>query len=106
MHGDPQVLDFLNEQLSAELTAINQYFLHAKMQENLGWVKLAKYTKSESIDEMHHAELLTDRLSSSAPKIRPVAVQINSWLTGSSTTETSTKRRQGTLGRRSDLADS
>jgi bacterioferritin len=62
MRGDERVLDFLNEQLSAELTAINQYFLHAKMQENFGWVKLAKYTRSESIDEMRHAELLTDRI--------------------------------------------
>ena len=62
MRGDDQVLEFLNEQLTAELTAINQYFLHAKMQENLGWVKLAKYTRSESIDEMRHAELLTDRI--------------------------------------------
>jgi len=62
MRGDERVLDFLNEQLSAELTAINQYFLHAKMQENLGWVKLAKYTRSESLDEMRHAETLTDRI--------------------------------------------
>ncbi len=62
MRGDDQVLSFLNEQLSAELTAINQYFLHAKMQENFGWVKLAAYTRSESIDEMRHAELLTDRI--------------------------------------------
>ena len=62
MRGDERVLDFLNEQLSAELTAINQYFLHAKMQENFGWVKLAKYTRSESIDEMRHAEVLTDRI--------------------------------------------
>ena len=62
MHGDDQVLEFLNEQLSAELTAINQYFLHAKMQENFGWVKLAAHTRAESIDEMRHAELLTDRI--------------------------------------------
>lgn len=62
MQGDERVLEFLNEQLTAELTAINQYFLHAKMQENFGWVKLAKYTRSESIDEMRHAELLTDRI--------------------------------------------
>jgi len=52
----------LNEQLTAELTAINQYFLHGKMQENLGWVKLAKHTRAESFDEMRHAERLTDRL--------------------------------------------
>lgn len=62
MQGDKQVLEFLNEQLSAELTAINQYFLHAKMQENSGWVKLAAHTRAESIDEMRHAELLTDRI--------------------------------------------
>jgi bacterioferritin len=62
MRSDGQVLEFLNEQLSAELTAINQYFLHAKMQENLGWVKLARHTRSESIDEMRHAEVLTDRI--------------------------------------------
>ncbi|GGV16383.1 bacterioferritin [Streptomyces spectabilis] len=62
MQGDPEVIEFLNEQLTAELTAINQYFLHAKMQENNGWTKLAKYTRSESIDEMKHAEVLTDRI--------------------------------------------
>ena len=62
MQGDDQVLEFLNAQLSAELTAINQYFLHAKMQENFGWVKLAAHTRAESIDEMRHAELLTDRI--------------------------------------------
>jgi bacterioferritin len=62
MQGDSQVLEFLNEQLSAELTAINQYFLHARMQENFGWVKLAAHTRAESIDEMRHAELLTDRI--------------------------------------------
>ncbi len=62
MRGDDRVLEFLNEQLTAELTAINQYFLHAKMQENFGWVKLAKHTRAESIDEMRHAETLTDRI--------------------------------------------
>ena len=62
MRGDEKVLEFLNEQLTAELTAINQYFLHAKMQENWGWVKLAEHTKAESIDEMRHAETLTDRI--------------------------------------------
>src|SRR5580698_4702227 len=62
MRGDGKVIEFLNEQLSAELTAINQYFLHAKMQENFGWTKLAAHTRSESIDEMRHAETLTDRI--------------------------------------------
>ncbi len=62
MDGDDRVLEFLNEQLSAELTAINQYFLHARMQENFGWVKLARHTRAESIDEMRHAQVLTDRI--------------------------------------------
>jgi bacterioferritin len=62
MKGDAEVLQLLNEQLTAELTAINQYFLHAKMQENWGYVRLAKYTRHESIDEMKHAEKLTDRI--------------------------------------------
>jgi bacterioferritin len=62
MQGDPEVIEFLNEQLTAELTAINQYFLHAKMQENNGWTKLAKYTRHESFDEMKHAEMLTERI--------------------------------------------
>ena len=52
----------LNEQLTAELTAINQYWLHAKMQENWGYVKLARHTKDESIDEMRHADKLADRI--------------------------------------------
>ena len=62
MQGDVKVIELLNEQLTAELTAINQYFLHAKMQENWGFAKLASYTRSESIDEMRHAETLTDRI--------------------------------------------
>jgi bacterioferritin len=62
MQGDKQVIEFLNEQLTAELTAINQYFLHARMQENWGLTKLAKHTRAESIDEMRHAEILTDRI--------------------------------------------
>ncbi len=62
MQGDEEVINYLNEQLTAELTAINQYFLHARMQENWGYTKLAKYTRHESIDEMRHAEMLTDRI--------------------------------------------
>ncbi|MFD0558740.1 bacterioferritin [Stackebrandtia endophytica] len=62
MQGDERVIEFLNEQLTAELTAINQYFLHAKMQEHWGYTKLAKHTRAESIDEMRHAEVLTDRI--------------------------------------------
>src|SRR6266568_3705031 len=62
MDGDKDIIALLNEQLTAELTAINQYFLHAKMQENWGYTKLAKHTRYESIDEMKHAEKLTDRI--------------------------------------------
>jgi bacterioferritin len=62
MQGDERVIEFLNEQLTAELTAINQYFLHAKMQGNWGYTKLAAHTRAESIDEMRHAEVLTDRI--------------------------------------------
>ncbi len=62
MQGDTRVIEFLNEQLTAELTAINQYFLHARMQENWGYSTLASHTRAESIDEMRHAETLTDRI--------------------------------------------
>jgi bacterioferritin len=62
MQGDSRVIQYLNDQLTAELTAINQYFLHYKMQEHWGYTKLAKYTRHESIDEMKHAEVLTDRI--------------------------------------------
>ncbi|WP_214408749.1 bacterioferritin [Sphaerisporangium fuscum] len=62
MQGDTEIIALLNEQLTSELTAINQYFLHAKMQENWGYTKLAAYTRAESIDEMRHAEVLTDRI--------------------------------------------
>lgn len=62
MQGDARVIEFLNEQLTAELTAINQYFLHARMQQNWGYTTLAGHTRAESLDEMRHAELLTDRI--------------------------------------------
>jgi len=62
MEGDKDIIALLNEQLTAELTAINQYFLHAKMQENWGFFRLAKHTREESFDEMRHAERLTDRI--------------------------------------------
>jgi len=62
VQGDAEIIQLLNEQLSSELTAINQYFLHAKMQENWGYTLLAAHTRAESIDEMHHAEILTDRI--------------------------------------------
>lgn len=62
MEGDKDIIALLNEQLTAELTAINQYFLHAKMQQNWGFTRLAEHTRAESFDEMRHAERLTDRI--------------------------------------------
>ena len=62
MRGDDEIIALLNDQLTSELTAINQYFLHAKMQQNWGLTKLAAYTRNESMDEMRHAELITDRI--------------------------------------------
>jgi bacterioferritin len=62
MRGDAEIIALLNEQLTSELTAINQYFLHAKMQQNWGLTKLAAHTRDESIDEMRHAEMITDRI--------------------------------------------
>jgi bacterioferritin len=62
MQGDPDVLKLLNEQLTSELTAINQYFLHSKMQANWGFTELAQYTRKESFEEMQHAEEITDRI--------------------------------------------
>jgi bacterioferritin len=60
--GDPKVIAVLSEVLKAELTAINQYFLHAEMCENWGYEKLAKHTRKESIEEMVHAEKLMERI--------------------------------------------
>jgi bacterioferritin len=60
--GDPKVIAVLNQVLKAELTAINQYFLHAEMCENWGYEKLAKHTRAESIEEMQHAEKLMEHI--------------------------------------------
>ncbi|GAA3727003.1 bacterioferritin [Gordonia hankookensis] len=62
MRGDDEVIALLNEQLTSELTAINQYFLHSKMQANWGLTEIAGKSRAESIEEMHHAETLTDRI--------------------------------------------
>ncbi len=62
MKGNPKVIAALNEALKEELTAINQYFLHAEMCENWKYEKLAKFIKKQSIDEMKHAEKLIERM--------------------------------------------
>jgi bacterioferritin len=59
---DPALIDVLNDVLSAELTAINQYFVHAKMCGNWGFARLHAAIRAESIDEMRHAEALTERI--------------------------------------------
>lgn len=62
MKGNADVIKALNEALSEELTAVNQYFVHAEMYENWGYSKLASLNKKQSIDEMKHAEELIERI--------------------------------------------
>jgi bacterioferritin len=62
MKGNPDVIEALNEVLTAELTAINQYFVHYKMCENWGYQRLAKKKREESIEEMHHADKVMERI--------------------------------------------
>ena len=62
MRGDERVIEVLNEVLTNELTATNQYYLHYAMQKNWGFGKLAQHTYDESIDEMKHADLLIHRI--------------------------------------------
>ena len=62
MRGNDEIIAILNEVLTAELTAVNQYFLHSKMMENWGYRRLAAHTRHESIDEMKHADEVTDRI--------------------------------------------
>ena len=62
MKGDARVIEFLNETLKNELTAINQYWLHYRLLEHWGVKKLAEYERHESIDEMKHADWLAERI--------------------------------------------
>ncbi len=62
MKGDPRIIDLLNEVLTGELTAVNQYFLHARMCLNWGYQHLGKKIYDESIDEMKHSDKLIERV--------------------------------------------
>ena len=62
MKGDTKVLDYLNEALKNELTAVNQYWLHYRMLDNWGVKRLAEFERHESIDEMKHADRLAERI--------------------------------------------
>ena len=62
MQGDPKVIDYLNNGLRHELTAINQYWLHYRLLANWGLLEMAKVWRKESIEEMQHADRITDRI--------------------------------------------
>jgi bacterioferritin len=78
MKGNPAVLEHLNHAVRDELTAINQYFLHAEMAENWGYEKYSKSIKKQSKEEMKHAELLMERIIflDGMPKMEPMALAI------------------------------
>jgi len=78
MKGSSKVLEELNKALREELTAINQYFLHAEMSENWGYERLSEYIKKQSIGEMKHAEALIERILflDGTPTMRPLDLTI------------------------------
>lgn len=78
MKGSPKVVEELNKALREELTAINQYFLHAEMCENWGYAKLSEYIKKQSIGEMKHAETLMERILflDATPTMKPLELTV------------------------------
>jgi len=78
MKGSPKVIEELNKALREELTAINQYFLHAEMCENWGYDRLADYIKKQSIGEMKHAESLMERILflDGMPSMKPLDLTV------------------------------
>jgi bacterioferritin len=78
MKGNPKVIEQLNRALREELTAINQYFVHAEMCENWKYERLAHYIKRQSIDEMKHAESLMERIFflDATPTMEPLALTV------------------------------
>ncbi|MGD1212585.1 MAG: bacterioferritin [Candidatus Acidiferrales bacterium] len=78
MQGNAKVIEELNKALREELTAINQYFVHAEMCENWGYHKLSAYIKKQSIDEMKHAEVLIERILflDGSPSMEPLKLSV------------------------------
>lgn len=78
MKGSPKVIAELNKALREELTAINQYFLHAEMCENWGYDRLSDYIKKQSIGEMKHAEVLIERILflDGTPSMQPLELSV------------------------------
>jgi bacterioferritin len=78
MKGNPKVIAELNKALREELTAINQYFLHAEMCENWGYSRLSEYIKKQSIGEMKHAEVLIERILflDGTPSMQPLELKV------------------------------
>jgi bacterioferritin len=78
MKGNPKVIAELNKALREELTAINQYFLHAEMCENWGYKKLSDFIKKQSIGEMKHAEVLIERILflDGSPSMQPLELTV------------------------------
>jgi bacterioferritin len=76
--GSPKVIEQLNKALREELTAINQYFLHAEMCENWGYERLSEYIKRQSIGEMKHAEALMERILflDGSPSMKPLELTV------------------------------
>ena len=84
MKGNPKVLAELNKALGEELTAINQYFLHAEMCENWGYRKLSDFIKKQSIGEMKHAEVLIERILflDGSPSMMPLELKVGGTVKG------------------------
>jgi bacterioferritin len=78
MKGSAKVIEELNKALREELTAINQYFVHAEMYENWGYEKLAEFIKKQSIGEMKHAEILMERILflDGSPTMKPLELTV------------------------------